>query len=72
MFTKQERSHEFYVLQHKDGKWHWTWLLPLQKAGLTVNSLHGLKTKGGALRNAYAQTDKLRRLMVDISRGDMV
>lgn len=67
-----DRDHEFYFIQHKDGKWHWTWLLPLQKAALTVQSLTGLKTKAGARRNAYAQTNKLRLLMVDLSRGDMV
>jgi hypothetical protein len=70
--TKTDRSHEFHVVQHMDGKWHWVWLLPMRDAALHIQGLCGYKTRRGALQSAYAQTDKLRRMMVELSRGDMV
>lgn len=68
----QDRSHEFYIAQDAQGRWRWTWLLPMRDAAVQVHGLHPYKTRAGALRSAYVQTDKLRQMMVELSRGDMV
>jgi hypothetical protein len=72
MIAPLDRQHEFFVMQGQDGKWRWAWLLPMREAALKIEGLCGYKTRRGALRSAYAQTDKLRRMMVDLSRGDMI
>lgn len=70
--VKHDREHEFYFVQGQDGKWRWTWLLPMRESALTVQSLFGCKTKAGAKRSAFVQTERLRKMMVALSRGDML
>lgn len=72
MISNTDRYHEFFFTQRQDGKWVWTWLVPLQVAALSVSSIAACKTKAGAYRNAVAATNKLRRQMVELSRGDMI
>jgi uncharacterized protein YegP (UPF0339 family) len=70
--VNHERSHQFLVVKQLDGKWRWTWLLPLQVGAVVVQGMCSYKSRAGALRSAYVQTDKLQQMILELNRGDMV